>query len=205
MWAIEFRTFGVVGTLKWRFPAYRIVGSHYDRQQKAPSRIVPHKISPRIRARRAVAIVAAAMSLWAVGIDRPEIRASGEEPKVEPTFDGRSLEEWKRLSVSDLSQPTRVKAMQAFVAFGQAGRTEMAVAAIKHALEQPQVDTVVRAGYNALVRLEPTGDSLLLDALKSQQLQHRRIAAKELGWYSQSKEPSKRGSRGYRRGVDPGD
>lgn len=156
-------------------------------------------------ARRAVAIVAAAMSLWAVGIDRPEIRASGEEPKVEPTFDGRSLEEWKRLSVSDLSQPTRVKAMQAFVAFGQAGRTEMAVAAIKHALEQPQVDTVVRAGYNALVRLEPTGDSLLLDALKSQQLQHRRIAAKELGWYSQSKEPSKHGSRGYRRGVDPGD
>ncbi len=153
---------------------------------------VPSESCRRLGATRAVAIVAVAMSLWVRGIDRTEIPARGGEPKAEPTFDGRSLEEWKRLSVNDLSKATRIKAMQAFAAFGQAGHKDEAVAAIKAALEQPQEDEIKRAGYNALVKLGPTADSLLLDGLKSQNVQNRRIAAKELAMYSPSKDASKR-------------
>jgi hypothetical protein len=115
-----------------------------------------------------------------------ETRARAEEAKAEPTFEGRSLEEWKRLSTSDLSGETRKKSMQAFYEFGRAGRCDEAFAATKAALDQAtnydHVDYVlVKAGYETLRRLRPEAPPVLLDGLKSEKVKVRGIVAELLG------------------------
>ena len=120
------------------------------------------------------------------------IDVAPEATAEKPMADGKGLDEWKRLSVGDLGTETRVKAMQAFAEFGGAGRTEEALVAIKAALQQPQKKEVIRAGYQALVRLGPPTLPLLLDGLQSQQADVRRIVARESRLYSPSNDPSQR-------------
>ncbi|MHB1037099.1 MAG: hypothetical protein ACYC35_20950 [Pirellulales bacterium] len=97
--------------------------------------------------------VAAAPLTAAFAADLP----AGEKPsQVEPTFDGRTLEEWKRISLADLSGEAREKSMDALGRFGRARRRDEAVAAIKAALEQcgPQAQAAVPA-LLGLVREPP--------------------------------------------------
>jgi HEAT repeat protein len=139
-----------------------------------------------------IAWTAAALMLSAAGLAGLETCAQAGEATAEPTYDGRTMDEWRRLAVSDLSHETRAQAMEAFEAFARAGRRDEAIAAIKSALEQPQARTAIRAGYNALVRLAPAADPLLLEGLRSEQAETRRIVVKELGSYLPSREGDER-------------
>ena len=139
-----------------------------------------------------MARAAAALVLSATILVGSQTHAQGGEAEIEPTYGGRTMDEWKRLVAHDLSQETRAQAMKALTAFAQAGRSEEAVATIASALEQPQSDTVIQAAYKGLVKLAPAADPLLLGGLKSERAETRRIVVDELGWYAISWEEDER-------------
>jgi HEAT repeat protein len=139
-----------------------------------------------------IAWTAAALVLSAAGPAGLERCVEAGEAQIEPTYDGRTMDEWKRLVAHDLSQETRAQAMEALAAFARAGRSEEAIATIASALEQPQSDKVIRAGYKALVRLAPAADPLLLQGLKSQRAETRQIVVDELGSYAVSRKEGER-------------
>ncbi len=108
--------------------------------------------------------------------------ANGGNPsKIQGTFEGRSLEDWKRLSLHDLSWQTRAKAMGAMGVFGHAGRREEAITAIKAALDQTEDYNLSKAGYETLVGFGPVALPLLLDGLKSKKTLIRRTVTEVLG------------------------
>ena len=139
-----------------------------------------------------IAWTAAAWVLSATILVGSQTHAQGGEAEIEPTYDGRTLDEWKRLAAHDLSHETRARAMEALTAFAQVGRGEEAIATIASALEGPQSDKVIQAGYKALVKLAPAADPLLLEGLKSERAETRQIVVDELGSYAISRKQDER-------------
>jgi hypothetical protein len=114
-------------------------------------------------------------------VDVPQGRITRVEVSLKSTndsYDGRSMAEWKRLVLNELNAEIRAKAMDALEAFGNRGRAEEAVAAIKAALAQEKDKAVIEAAYRALFRLGAPAVRVLLDGFRSQDPKARWMAVK---------------------------